>query len=299
MSDRLKRAVIKEELVELTGNYVDAILLNQFIYWSERVTDFDQFIREEKERASLNDIDLNIEPANGWIYKKAEDLAEETMLNMSKSNMMTHIKTIVKAGWVEQRRNPKNKMDKTYQYRVDIVKIQRDLARLGFALEGYRVPLDLLNNDASSKTELRSSETELRSFDSELRSTETEPRSSETEQQYQRLHTETTTEITQNNNNTVAAVQKEIELCLGTPISSLVKLLPDWIAKHGEDRLIELARYIGSTPGKWDNIVGSFRTAVTELWEVQAQVVAAAAPVPKSKVRDERYSAFYELYPDA
>jgi len=50
-SMRLKRVVIKEELVALTGDYIKAILLNQFLYWSERVEDFDLFILEEQQRA--------------------------------------------------------------------------------------------------------------------------------------------------------------------------------------------------------------------------------------------------------
>jgi len=40
--EALKRIVIKEELVVLTGDYRKAILLNQFLYWSERVKDFDK-----------------------------------------------------------------------------------------------------------------------------------------------------------------------------------------------------------------------------------------------------------------
>ena len=53
----LKRVVIKEELVELTGDFRPALILNQFIYWSERMYDADKYIMEEKERAlkSLND----------------------------------------------------------------------------------------------------------------------------------------------------------------------------------------------------------------------------------------------------
>ena len=48
---RLKRAVIKEELVELTGDFVKAVLLQQMLYWSERAQDFKQFAREELQRA--------------------------------------------------------------------------------------------------------------------------------------------------------------------------------------------------------------------------------------------------------
>jgi len=46
---KLKRIIIKEELVELTGSYIDAVLLNQLLYWSERVKDFDEFIKQEAE----------------------------------------------------------------------------------------------------------------------------------------------------------------------------------------------------------------------------------------------------------
>jgi hypothetical protein len=50
---KLKRVVIKEELVALTGDIIEAIILNQFLYWSERVEDFDKFIMEEKETAGF------------------------------------------------------------------------------------------------------------------------------------------------------------------------------------------------------------------------------------------------------
>ena len=191
---RLKRVVIKEELVALTGDYIKAILLNQFLYWSERVEDFDLFILEEQQRARDIGDELNIELRQGWIYKKAEDLSEETMLNLSKTAIGNHLKSLVDAGWIEQRRNPQNKMDKTYQYRVNIVNIQRDLMQLGYSLEGYRVPLDILVSVAdqlrSPENELRGPLNGLRSQENGLRSFESGLRSPFRGQQYQRLHTE-------------------------------------------------------------------------------------------------------------
>lgn len=47
---KLKRAVVKEELVALTGKPNYAMVLNQFIYWSERVKDADTFLKEEMTR---------------------------------------------------------------------------------------------------------------------------------------------------------------------------------------------------------------------------------------------------------
>ena len=135
----LKRVVIKEELVELTGDYRPAIILNQFIYWTERMKDTDKYIQEETERALKEDIEINIESSKGWIYKTSEELNEEIMLNMSNATIRKYIKQLIEKGYIQERRNPKYKWDKTMQYRVDIYKIQLDLAKLGYALEGYKL----------------------------------------------------------------------------------------------------------------------------------------------------------------
>ena len=51
MSDsRIKKAVIREDLLSITKDYRKAVLLNQFIYWSERIADADKFIERERDR---------------------------------------------------------------------------------------------------------------------------------------------------------------------------------------------------------------------------------------------------------
>ena len=52
---KLKRVVIKEELFALTGDFKEAIILNQFNYWSERRSDFDKFVEEENKHITHND----------------------------------------------------------------------------------------------------------------------------------------------------------------------------------------------------------------------------------------------------
>ena len=135
----LKRVVIKEELVELTGDFRPALILNQFIYWSERMYDADKYILEEKERALKEDLVVNIDESKGWIYKTAEELSEELMTGMSKSTVGRYIKQLVEAGYLVQRRNPKYKWDKTMQYRVDLYKVQLDLGKMGYVLEGFKL----------------------------------------------------------------------------------------------------------------------------------------------------------------
>jgi DNA-binding transcriptional ArsR family regulator len=134
---KLKRAVIKEEFVAITGNFIDAVILNQFIYWSERVKDFDEYIKQENDRAKKcgqNPQDLT----GGWIYKTADDLSSETMLGLSASNMRLHIKALEKAGFISERTNPKYKWDRTKQYRVNLNEIVVALTEMGYTLDGYQ-----------------------------------------------------------------------------------------------------------------------------------------------------------------
>ena len=135
----LKRVVIKEELVELTGGFIPAIILNQFLYWSERMFDTDKYIREEKDRAEKFDTNVSIDESNGWIYKTSTELNEELMIGISVSTMRKYIKQLVEAGFILERKNPKYKWDKTMQYRVNLYKVQLELGKLGYVLEGYKL----------------------------------------------------------------------------------------------------------------------------------------------------------------
>lgn len=134
--DKLKRIVIKEELVALVGDVDKAVILNQFIYWSERMKDVDRYILEEKSRAQKGNIDINIQPANGWIYKTADDMAEEIMI-CSARTAARKITDLVNVGYLEQRNNPYNTWDRTLQYRVNFIKVIMDLNKLGYTLEDY------------------------------------------------------------------------------------------------------------------------------------------------------------------
>ena len=188
--EALKRIVIKEELVALTGDYRKAIILNQFLYWTERVKDFDKFIIEEKIRYELNGEESKIQLRNGWIYKTSEELSEETMLGLSKSNIRLHIKSLIESGWIDERTNPNFKWDKTMQYRVNIVKLQEDLYKLGYALEGYPLFFHEGQKNEDKKDEIESEkfapdvdganknndDINPRSFKTEHRSSKTEPR---------------------------------------------------------------------------------------------------------------------------
>lgn len=152
--EKLKRAVIKEEYIAITGDFQKAVILNQFIYWSERIKDFDEFIQQENKRAvqhGLDEQDLTC----GWIYKTAEELSDETMLGLSSASMRSHIKALIDQGYISERNNPKYKWDRTKQYRVNLVEITKALMNEGYTLEGYKINLPFLEikngNDKNSR----------------------------------------------------------------------------------------------------------------------------------------------------
>ncbi|WP_249414142.1 conserved phage C-terminal domain-containing protein [Alteribacter keqinensis] len=137
---KLKRVVLREELLALTGDYKLAMVLNQMIYWSQYVQDFDKFIEEE---ASWNHEAIG-QSLEGWIFKKAEELSEETLMNVSGNAMRRYLKSLITSGWLEERENPYQKWDHTRQYRVKLAKIQDDLVKIGYYLADYRIDMTTL-----------------------------------------------------------------------------------------------------------------------------------------------------------
>ena len=59
------------------------------------------------------------------------------MVGMSKPTIRKYIKQLIEQGYIHERQNPKYKWDKKTQYRLNLYNIQLDLAKLGYALEGY------------------------------------------------------------------------------------------------------------------------------------------------------------------
>ena len=136
--NKIKKAVIREDLLSITNDFRKAIILNQFIYWSERVSDADKFIEKENEIARNNGEEER-ELFYGWIYKTAEELADEVMLGLSASQIRKYINELVSMGYITKRNNPKYKWDRTLQYRVNLVKIAKDLKQNGFPLSEYKI----------------------------------------------------------------------------------------------------------------------------------------------------------------
>ena len=192
---KLKRIVIKEELVAITGDFILAVILNQFLYWTERVRDFDKMLEEEKTIAEKEGIDLKTPLKCGWIYKKAEELIEETMLGISQTSMRNKIKLLIQMGFLTERNNPNYKWDHTKQYRVNFYNLKNELEKHGYSLQGYKV-FKNGENIVSQNLRYEPQPDKNRISEFEIQDSEFEIQDSEFEEQYQKLQTDITTDIT-------------------------------------------------------------------------------------------------------
>ncbi len=125
-------SLIRMEFVELTNDPLIAAVLNQLVYWSQRVSDFDLFWKEET--SSFTDISS---PQYGWFYKSTRELLEETMLRVTPVTIRRYLSFLTEQGWVQTRVNPRYKWNRTPQYRVNLRKLYTDLQALGFGLPGF------------------------------------------------------------------------------------------------------------------------------------------------------------------
>ncbi len=128
-----KLLIIREEFVELTGDPLVAVVLNQLIYWSQRVADFNLYVAEEKRPPTKRQSSLQY----GWFRKANRELMEETMLRVTVITFRRYINCLVKEGWIQTRINPQYKWNRNPQYRVNLRKLCADLQKKGYSFPDY------------------------------------------------------------------------------------------------------------------------------------------------------------------
>jgi len=144
--------VIREEFVALTGSPLIAAILNQLLYWSQRVSDFDLFWNEETFSSPQGIPKFQY----GWFYKKAQDLIEETMINVTPATLRRYLAFLIERGWIQTRTNPQYTWDRRTQYRVKLRKLCADLQKKGHRLQGFETYETLFHSqkDICEKEEL-------------------------------------------------------------------------------------------------------------------------------------------------
>lgn len=272
---KLKRATVKEEFVALTGDAIDALILNQFIRYQAQARHVEQYIEEERARFAAIGQDIALPPTQGWFYKKAEEASEETMLRLSKSNMRARIARLIEAGWIEERANPHIQWDKTKQYRVNLIAIAAALRLIGYTLDGWLFESVAAESAPEvSKQNFEGDETELRSFETEPQSSKTELRGSKTEQQYQARQQEKTTR--NNNNNVAAVVSPDGSLNGVTDLQPIAQKLTALGMPQAD-----AARFAATDPARvsgWADYAAAQSTLKNPIGYIRKQVTSGAEP---------------------
>jgi len=220
---KLRRAVVKEELVAITGDVLLAMVLNQMIYWSERIRDVDNFISEEKRRASAHGIDLVMPLCHGWIYKTAHDLVDELMGAVSKQTMSRYLQNLCDMGFLTQRKNPIYRWDNTWQYRVNLISIQKALHEHGYGLEGYGFLTGVDDNESKTQNEIWTTHGESSTNQNESIANQNEsaiPKT--TNKNYNQSYTTTKVEIPEKKETSNVVVENE-----SMTMNELVKQIQD------------------------------------------------------------------------
>ena len=142
-----KVAIIRKEFVALTGDSDIAVVLNQLLYWSQRVKDYDLLLEEEKSipYQTLHEEEEQIEEGlgsrsfaqYGWFYKSTPELIEETLLCVSRVTMRRYLNVLLERGWIQERGNSQYKWDRTTHYRVNLYQLDKDLKAIGYGLPGF------------------------------------------------------------------------------------------------------------------------------------------------------------------
>jgi len=100
-----------------------ALVLNQVEYWQGR-KERDGYVAEEKARAGNNGQGPT---EQGWFYKSAHEMSGELYGLVSAKTAERALDRLVEIGVVMRRANPRNKVDRTWHYRLDLVKLHQQL----------------------------------------------------------------------------------------------------------------------------------------------------------------------------
>jgi hypothetical protein len=136
---KLKRAVIKEELVALTGQWQEAVILQQLLHWTQTINQSDELIRQQiaafKQMGMEKEADeISSLIRDGWFYKSAEELADELMC-MKKTQVNNYLNRLEEKKFFKS--VPFSPTKRTRYIKVNVRYIRDELAKLGYTLEGF------------------------------------------------------------------------------------------------------------------------------------------------------------------
>ncbi|MDI6615427.1 MAG: hypothetical protein QME27_01830 [Syntrophaceae bacterium] len=125
--------ILREGLEVTIGHHAEAMILRKFIHWTGRLWDFDQFMHEESTRGKQEFQDDP--PESGWVEKTADDILSESIPSLSRHAIRKHLKSLVRKEFLYEREDPVYQWEHALQYRVNLIRLRKALARRGYHLD--------------------------------------------------------------------------------------------------------------------------------------------------------------------
>jgi len=144
-----RKVLLREDLMELTKDINQALVLSQMIYWTKRVNDLNDLIFEENKRLAEHG-QKQKDYCHGWIWKSARQMKEELFHALSEDAIQRAFANLTEMGLFVKRRNPEFRYDRTLQYRVDLLLLRRLLKEIGIDFTDFQ--LDSIPHSAESIT---------------------------------------------------------------------------------------------------------------------------------------------------
>jgi hypothetical protein len=132
----MKKAVLREDLMALTKDVTQALVLGQMLYWTKTLDQVNDWLFEENKR--LAEVELPQHEYNyGWIYKSAREMREDLMDAFSEDAIQRAFSSLVTKGVLMKRNNPFVRYDRKLQYRIDMVYLRRLLKDRGYEMTDF------------------------------------------------------------------------------------------------------------------------------------------------------------------
>lgn len=134
----MKKAVLREDMMALTQDVTQALVIGQMLYWTKTLDKVNDWLFEENKRlaeAELPQYEYNY----GWIYKSAREMREDLMNAFSEDAIQRAFSALVTKGVLMKRHNPLVRYDRKLHYRVDILLLRRLLKDRGYEMTDFKL----------------------------------------------------------------------------------------------------------------------------------------------------------------
>ena len=76
---QMKKAVLREDLMAITKDITQSMVLGQMLYWTKTLDQVNQLVFEENKRLAEDSLP-QCEYNYGWIWKSAREMREDLMM---------------------------------------------------------------------------------------------------------------------------------------------------------------------------------------------------------------------------